>query len=209
MKNFLLAVTAIAVMLSGCGFGKIPMIPDASEPMEIIKDDTYDIPSKVTVTRKHIEKEDTAGIAMDEVLSVEQILFASELESKLEQLTDEELQAELYFDSLELLAVCVMAEAGNQGLDGMRMVCDVILNRVDDSDFPNTIEGVITQRNQFSSYSDGRMQRWNVPSEECYQACQMELEKRSWPGLLYFRTGGYSQYGTPAFKYGNHYFSTK
>ena len=133
---------------------------------------------------------------------IEQVLF-----SRGE--TDEELQAELYFDSLELMAICVMAEAGNQGIDGMRMVCDVILNRVDSPDFPNTIEGVITQKNQFLSYSDGGMQRRNIPSEDCYKACQMELEKRGWPGLLYFRTGGYSQYGTPAFKYGDHYFSTK
>ena len=31
--------------------------------------------------------------------------------------TDEELEEELYYDSLELLAICVEAEAGNQPLD--------------------------------------------------------------------------------------------
>ncbi len=56
----------------------------------------------------------------------------------------DELEEERYYDSLEILAVCVEAEAGNQSLDGKRMVVDVILNRVDHPDWPDSIEGVIT-----------------------------------------------------------------
>ena len=41
----------------------------------------------------------------------------------------EDLEEEEYFDALEELAICVEAEAGNQGLLGKRMVVDVILNR--------------------------------------------------------------------------------
>ena len=51
------------------------------------------------------------------------------------EMTTEDLAEEEYFDSLELLALCVEAEAGNQGLIGKKYVCDVILNRVDDEDF--------------------------------------------------------------------------
>lgn len=119
------------------------------------------------------------------------------------------LEEELYCDSLELLAICVQAEAGNQSLMGRRMVADVILNRVDDPDFPDTIEGVITQRYQFSSYWDGGMERNCVPDETTIKAVQLELKQRSYPGLLYFRTGRYSSYGTPWKKVGAHYFSTK
>ena len=46
----------------------------------------------------------------------------------------DEAKEEIYYDSLELLAVCVEAEAGNQSLEGKKMVVDVILNRVDDKD---------------------------------------------------------------------------
>ena len=53
---------------------------------------------------------------------------------------EDELAEELYCDSLELLAICVQAEAGNQPLIGRRMVADVILNRVDDPDWPDTIK---------------------------------------------------------------------
>ena len=49
------------------------------------------------------------------------------------------------YDSIDLLAKCVEAEAGNQGLYGKQLVVDVILNRVDSDSFPNTIEEVIKQ----------------------------------------------------------------
>ena len=123
--------------------------------------------------------------------------------------TEDELAEELYCDSLELLAICVQAEAGNQPLTGRRMVVDVILNRVDDPDWPDTIEGVITQRNQFTSYWDGGMERVWEPDELTIRAVQMELENRSYPGLFYFTAEGYSRYGTPWQKVGGHYFSTK
>ena len=123
--------------------------------------------------------------------------------------TEDELAEELYCDSLELLAICVQAEAGNQPLIGRRMVVDVILNRVDDKDWPDTIEGVITQRYQFTSYWDGGMDRVYEPDELTIKAVQMELEKRSYPGLYYFTAGGYGKHGTPWKKVGDHYFCTK
>ncbi len=117
------------------------------------------------------------------------------------------LEEESYYDSLELLAICVEAEAGNQPLDGRRMVADVILNRVDNPDFPDTIEGVISQPYHFSSYWDGGMDKVTEPSELTIKAVRMELQERGYPGLLYFKEGGYSTYGTPYKKIGDHYFS--
>ena len=117
--------------------------------------------------------------------------------------TEEEIAEEEYLDSLELLAICVEAEAGNQGLDGKRMVVDVILNRVDDPDWPGTIEEVISQPTHFTSYWDGGMDKVSVSEG------RMELESRSWPGIYYFTAGQYSEYGTPWKKVGDHYFSTK
>jgi N-acetylmuramoyl-L-alanine amidase len=103
----------------------------------------------------------------------------------------------------------VEAEAGDQSLIGKRMVVDVILNRVDDPDFPDTITGVITEKYAFTSYWDGGMANVWEPSEETFKAVQMELESRSWPGLFYFTANGYSEYGHPWKKVGDHYFSTK
>lgn len=125
--------------------------------------------------------------------------------------TPEELQEEDYWNSLELLAVCVEAEAGNQGLEGKRLVVDVILNRVDDKsgEWPDSIPEVIMQENHFTSYWDGGMERVEEPSEETFKAVRMELEGRSYPGIYYFREGTWSDYGTPWKKVGDHYFSIK
>lgn len=125
--------------------------------------------------------------------------------------TADELAEEDYWNQMELLAVCVEAEAGNQGLEGKRLVVDVILNRVDDKtgEWPDTIEGVISQKNHFASYWDGGMERVIEPSEETLKAVRMEVEERSYPGLYYFREGTWSAYGTPWRKVGDHYFSTK
>ena len=124
------------------------------------------------------------------------------------EMTEEEIQEEMYFDDLELLAACVEAEAGNQGLEGKRLVADVILNRVDDEDFPDTIEGVITQPYQFTTYWNGAMEKVSI-SEETFEACRMELAERGYPGIFYFTAGGYGEYGTPWRKVGDHYFCTK
>lgn len=122
--------------------------------------------------------------------------------------TEEEIDEEIYYDSLELLAQCVEAEAGNQDLEGKRLVVDTILNRVDDPDFPNTIIGVITQPYHFTAYWSGVMDRIE-PSEETYEAVRLEIEDRTNYEILFFTAGGYSRYGTPWDKVGDHYFSTK
>lgn len=124
------------------------------------------------------------------------------------EMTQEELAEEMYYDSLELLALCVEAEAADQGLIGKKYVCDVVLNRVDDEDYPDNITDVILQKNQFSVVLDGRI--WEVePTEETYQAIREELEVRTNYKVLFFCCEGYSKYGTDWKKIGDHYFSTK
>ena len=53
----------------------------------------------------------------------------------------------------ELLARLVYLEARNQPVVGQRCVVEVVLNRMLDSRFPNTIHEVIYQKNQFSTAS--------------------------------------------------------
>lgn len=124
----------------------------------------------------------------------------------------DDLEAEYYCDSLELLACCVEAEAGNQDLYGKKLVVDVVLNRVDSSEFPDNITDVIMQCSssgvyQFSVVGDGRI--FTVePSEETFQAVQEELEARTNSEVLFFTAEGFSPYGTDWQKVGDHYFST-
>lgn len=113
-----------------------------------------------------------------------------------------------YYETLEMMARCVEAEAANQGLLGKRLVVDVILNRVNDPDFPDTIREVIAQPYHFSVYWNGAMDTIE-PTEETWEAIWMELEEISYPGVLYFTSEGFLQYGTAWEKIGDHYFSTK
>lgn len=51
----------------------------------------------------------------------------------------------------------IYAESGNQSLEGKMAVGNVVLNRVNHPNWPDTIYGVIAQRNQFSTFNGGRL----------------------------------------------------
>lgn len=69
----------------------------------------------------------------------------------------------------ELLARLVEAEAAGEPYKGKVSVAAVVLNRVKDSRFPNTIKGVIYQRHAFESVSNGLIWR-RTPGKESYNA---------------------------------------
>ena len=102
---------------------------------------------------------------------------------------------------------CVEAEAGNQSELGKRLVADVIINRMHDPDWPNTIREVITQPGQFSVWSNGSLMK-AVPTEETIEAVNKEIERQISNEIVYFNAIGY-MYGEPWEKVGAHYFSTK
>lgn len=117
-----------------------------------------------------------------------------------------ELAEEIYQDDLGLLACLVWAEAENQDLYGKELVADVVLNRMDSSRFPDTIREVIFEKYQFSAVENGRLDKayYNV-TQDCYTAVANEFLDRNDSEALFFSAGGYSC-GTPAYKYGDHYF---
>lgn len=134
---------------------------------------------------------------------------ASEMQIvKIPPLENPEIIAEeIHEDELQMLAILVMAEAGNQDFKGKRLVVDVVLNRVDDSRWPDTISEVINQKGQFSPMTDGGFERAaQTVTQECFDAVSMELESRLDYQIHYFCAGGYG-YGERAYKYGDHYFS--
>ena len=111
-------------------------------------------------------------------------------------------------EEINLLALVTMAEAEGESEYGKRLVIDTILNRADHEYWywPDTVTEVIYQKDQFEAMWNGRVDRCYV-MEEIVQLVKEELLNRTNSEVLYFRTGRYSSYGTPAFKEGNHYFS--
>ena len=72
--------------------------------------------------------------------------------------------------NLYLIAKCIYAEARGEPYVGKVAVGAVILNRVEDPNFPNTIYGVVYQPWAFTAVYDGQITL--EPDAECYQAAQ-------------------------------------
>ena len=101
---------------------------------------------------------------------------------------EDKLSSDWGDDDAELLVRIAMAEAGNQSTIGKALVIRVILNRVQDESFPNTIREVIYQKHQFSPIANGSFDRV-VPTEDCWKA--LEMVSQGWDesqGALYFES---------------------
>jgi len=86
---------------------------------------------------------------------------------------------------LYLLAKCIYAEARGEPYTGQVAVGAVVLNRVESSDFPNTISGVIYQPYAFTCVSDGQINL--TPDTSATSAAQDALN--GWDptnGCLYY-----------------------
>jgi len=86
------------------------------------------------------------------------------------------LSADEFYNSDDLywLSHIIHAESGNQPLTGKIAVGNVVLNRVADPAFPNTIYDVVFQKNQFTPTRTGTINL--TPNEESVIAAKLCLE---------------------------------
>ncbi len=115
-----------------------------------------------------------------------------------------ERKVEATTEEIDLMARCVMSEAGNQSLECKIAVAETIVNRSlsEDPIYPDTITDVINQRNQYSTAYNGEVTR------ECYDAVYMSLTQKTYDqNLLWFRTGHYHKYGKSFIQIDDTYFS--
>lgn len=184
MRKFVLTLLIAVVILTGTSFSA----ETVSSTSEVVN--TYHpIPTSCIEVkqRNYISK----PITSNEII-------AEEVEP------DEPLATE---EEIELLALLVMAEAEGECEEGQRLVIDVVLNRVDDSHFPNTIQEVVYQKNQFSGMYGERITHCYV-KDELVQLVREELKNRTNYDVIFFRTQHYHSYGVPMFQVGAHYFSS-
>ena len=76
-----------------------------------------------------------------------------------------------------LLAKIAMAEAEECNTQTKTLIIMCVLNRVWSDEFPDTIEEVIFQENQFSPIDNGRWDRVE-PNEDCYEAVKVVMEAK-------------------------------
>ena len=110
-------------------------------------------------------------------------------------------------EELDLFYRTVQAECGNtEPYDGIGAVADVIANRCRSDIFPDTLTEVITQENQFTSWSNGAIEEAKV-QPWVYEICDAHISEGAvYDDIYYFTAGYYNPYCEPAFVIGNHYF---
>ena len=123
----------------------------------------------------------------------------TKLTSKIEDtLKEEEERAD------KLLASIIYCEAGNQSFTGQVAVGAVVLNRMANEAYPDTMEEVIYQPGQFCPAGSGWLDR--VRSTDGYTESAMQAAEAALAGenpigdCLYFDQGGYG------YQIGAHYF---
>lgn len=121
----------------------------------------------------------------------------------------------------EILLKIVQAEAGNEDEKGKMLVAGVVLNRVENSKFPDTVEEVVFQHEdgvyQFSPVANGTYYSVTV-TEETKKAVDRVLKGEDiTQGALYFAARKYADESkmewfdhnlTRLFEYGGHEFFT-
>lgn len=114
-------------------------------------------------------------------------------------------------DDYNCLLRIVEAEAGNQGMVGKILVANVILNRVASGKFPNRIQTVVFEANQFSPIDDGRYYTVDV-SSETVEAVNRALDGEDYSGGALYFTAFYDEDSwfardlTLLFREGDHWF---
>ena len=87
-------------------------------------------------------------------------------------------------DALYWLSHIIYCESGNQPLAGKVAVGNVVMNRVADPRFPNTIYDVLFQKNQFSPVSSGSIRR--EPNWDSVVAAKLVLDGAKVTDALFF-----------------------
>lgn len=128
-----------------------------------------------------------------------------------------EITIDLEYDERTILERIVEAEAGSEDMTGKMLIANVILNRVNSSRFPDTIEEVVYQSSdgkaQFSPTEDGTFDTVTVSSETKEAVERVLNGEDNSNGALYFRsvrsTGTWHDRALIRLtEYGNHIFYT-
>jgi len=91
-------------------------------------------------------------------------------------------------EDLFWLSRIIYAESGNQPLEGQMSVGNVVMNRVASPIYPNSVEGVLAQKNQFTTYKSGALAN-RTPNASSVIAAKLVLDGgvvEETAGALYF-----------------------
>lgn len=109
-------------------------------------------------------------------------------------------------DEKYLIYQITFLEAGNQSMEGQRAVVEVILNRVLSDEYPDTVEGVLSQSGQFTTWPYRNSKSHNEEQKEALQLVYEEEPVLTLDYLMFSR--GKFSWGRNYIKIGDHWFGT-
>lgn len=136
--------------------------------------------------------------------------YFAEIEAEIASAETETINSEDAY----LLAKIAMAEAEGEDTEGKALVIRTVLNRMENEDFPDSVSGVIYEKNAFTPVSNGRFDCVE-PDADCWVA--VEMVENGWDGsegALYFertttKATWHSRNLQKLFIHGNHSFYTE
>lgn len=139
-----------------------------------------------TVAPNDDRAEETTVEAHTENTEPEETVPVTEAVAETEEAEEAEEAIVLSESDYNTLLRIVQAESGGCDITGKILVANVILNRVDSDEFPDSIHGVVYQKYQFSPVIDGSINRCKV-TDETREAVDRALNGEDpSEGALYF-----------------------
>lgn len=103
---------------------------------------------------------------------------------------------ELTQEEAEMIMKLAWSEAGNQGIEGQLAVMNVVMNRVKDENFPNTVKDVIYQKHngsyQFAVMGNGVFKKASPTGETHTALAELESGEDISQGALFFEASSNS-----------------
>lgn len=116
-------------------------------------------------------------VSIKQIYALEYYYLDSKTENCFRQVQEQEEKKEavinLNDEQIMLLSKLVAGEARGESYEGQVAVAAVVINRVKDSRFPDSLEGVIYQKNAFSVVKNGTI--YAQPTSSTYRAAQEAL----------------------------------
>lgn len=124
------------------------------EDGELLAKEKYESEKKLDASNKDELKEKNENV---ENKAEETIAKQEEEQKSLEPvyINNPDMVISITESELDLLERLVECEAGGEDMTGKILVANVVINRVNSSEFPNTVAGVINAKGQFSPVSSG------------------------------------------------------
>lgn len=210
-KRIVGAVTVMTVTFSALGMG----YPQENDPRagELAKVLDTTQATEALVEKNGVNQKEAVAVQMLGELSIKVIadeqaqIHDAAMPLVANVVEESKRKTTLTEEEILLMQKVVSAESRGESPEAQYTVACVILNRLESPIFPDTLEGVVRQSNQFTCVGNGIIN--NVPiTESVEEAVAKALDNNTVDeDVLWFRSSHYHNFHNQAFQIGDLYFS--